>query len=264
MTPLLLTLLAHGLADFVLQSERTVHRKQNRNWLGFLGHGLTVFCSAFLLLISYEWPTVFLFVGIITISHIIIDRVKIAFVSHNPVKDVVWFLGDQLIHLAVIVLVWQYFEFRLSEPVLRLSTLFVTPAAVATFSRSLPKAGLALHPILACLIVYLYICWGGGFFIKKALNALQEHAAIANLKSEKDRLQNTGFWIGVLERFIIITLVLNNALTAVAFIFTAKSIARFSELNDQAFAEYYLTGTLFSTALGVTGGYFLLWVISWV
>lgn len=37
----------------------------------------------------------------------------------------------------------------------------------------------------------------------------------------------------------------------------AKSIARFKELEDRAFAEYYLVGTLMSVAVA-TGGYRLL------
>jgi len=264
MTSLLLTLLAHGLADFVLQSERTVHRKENRDWLGFLGHGLTVFFSGFLLLIGYEWTTVLPYAGIITMSHIIIDMIKIVLGSRRPAKDLAWFLGDQLIHLTIILMVWQHFQFQPSEVFLKFSTFLLTPTAVATFSRSFPKEGWAFHSILSCLLVYIYTCWGGGFFIKKVLTALQAQMLAGSPKPDKERLQHTGFWIGALERFIIITLVLNNALTAVAFIFTAKSIARFSELNDQAFAEYYLTGTLLSTALGIAGGYFLLWLIAWV
>jgi len=261
-TVLLLMLLAHGLADFVLQSDRTVQRKESRNWRGFLGHGLMVFITGFLLLIGYEWPKVLLYVGIMTIIHIMIDMAKIALGSRRPGNDFLWFLGDQLLHLAFIVFVWQYFTFQPSGALLKLGKWLLTPAAVETFGRSMPEEGVKLHSILACLIIYLYICWGGGFFVKKALASLQDQALAATSPSQKDRLQHTGFWIGALERFIIITLVLNHALTAVAFIFTAKSIARFSELNDKTFAEYYLTGTLLSTALGITGGYFLLWLMS--
>lgn len=64
----------------------------------------------------------------------------------------------------------------------------------------------------------------------------------------------TSDYIGIFERFIIVTLVIHNAYPAITFIFTAKSLARFRELEDKAFVEYYLVGTLLSTGLGILGG----------
>ncbi|HOD90893.1 MAG TPA: DUF3307 domain-containing protein, partial [Thermotogota bacterium] len=39
------------------------------------------------------------------------------------------------------------------------------------------------------------------------------------------------------------------------FILTAKSLARFKQLNDRDFAEYYLIGTLFSVLIALCGGF---------
>ncbi|MBC8062070.1 MAG: DUF3307 domain-containing protein [Clostridiaceae bacterium] len=64
-------------------------------------------------------------------------------------------------------------------------------------------------------------------------------------------------YIGIFERFIIITLVVNGAYQAITFIFTAKSLARFRELEDKLFVEYYLVGTLLSTSLAILGGVLL-------
>ncbi|MDI6641021.1 MAG: hypothetical protein QME68_01750 [Elusimicrobiota bacterium] len=58
----------------------------------------------------------------------------------------------------------------------------------------------------------------------------------------------------ILERFIILTFVLFNQYSAIAFIFTAKSIARFEELKNRDFAEYYLVGTLSSVAFAIFCG----------
>jgi hypothetical protein len=69
-----------------------------------------------------------------------------------------------------------------------------------------------------------------------------------------DSEENVGEWIGILERVITLTFVLTGNFTAIAFVLTAKSIARFKELEQSKdFAEYYLLGTSGSmiVALGV-------------
>ena len=60
-----------------------------------------------------------------------------------------------------------------------------------------------------------------------------------------------GATIGVLERLLIVALVLTNATAAVGFVIAAKTIARFKQLDDRQFAEYYLLGTLASVAVAV-------------
>lgn len=66
-----------------------------------------------------------------------------------------------------------------------------------------------------------------------------------------------GKYIGILERAIILTLVIHDSIGAVALVFTAKSIARFNELKDKDFAEYYIVGTLISLLIAIAGGLFL-------
>ena len=68
-------------------------------------------------------------------------------------------------------------------------------------------------------------------------------------------LQGAGRYIGWLERSAIFVAVVIGHPGAVAAIFTAKSVARFPAFTREAFAEYYLIGTLLSlfgaTAAGV-------------
>ena len=52
--------------------------------------------------------------------------------------------------------------------------------------------------------------------------------------------------IGKLERTIIAILLLNNQFGRIGFVLTAKSIARFKQMEDKNFAEKYLIGTLTS------------------
>ncbi|MFH0930813.1 MAG: hypothetical protein V1890_02600 [Candidatus Zixiibacteriota bacterium] len=64
---------------------------------------------------------------------------------------------------------------------------------------------------------------------------------------------DTGLIIGLCESFITISLVLMDALTGLAIIFTAKSIARSKKIEEKA--EFYLVGTMvnfsFSLLVGI-------------
>jgi len=60
-----------------------------------------------------------------------------------------------------------------------------------------------------------------------------------------------GATIGAFERLLIVTFVLVNATAAVGFVIAAKTLARFKQLDDRGFAEYYLLGTLASVAVAV-------------
>ena len=60
-----------------------------------------------------------------------------------------------------------------------------------------------------------------------------------------------GATIGAFERLLIVTFVLVNAVAAVGFVIAAKTLARFKQLDDRGFAEYYLLGTLASTSVAI-------------
>jgi hypothetical protein len=60
-----------------------------------------------------------------------------------------------------------------------------------------------------------------------------------------------GATIGVLERLLIVTFVLSNATAAIGLVIGAKTLARFKQLDDRDFAEYYLLGTLASVSVAI-------------
>jgi hypothetical protein len=60
-----------------------------------------------------------------------------------------------------------------------------------------------------------------------------------------------GATIGALERLLIVAFVLVGAEAAVGFVIAAKTIARFKQLDDRGFAEYYLLGTLASVSVAL-------------
>lgn len=62
-------------------------------------------------------------------------------------------------------------------------------------------------------------------------------------------MRNAGQFIGTLERVIIFILISINQFDVIGLVLTAKSIARYDQIaHDKKFAEYYLLGTLISTA----------------
>ena len=60
-----------------------------------------------------------------------------------------------------------------------------------------------------------------------------------------------GATIGILERILIVVFVLTGTDVAIGFVVAAKTLARFRLLDDRAFAEYYLLGTLASVAVAI-------------
>ena len=58
-----------------------------------------------------------------------------------------------------------------------------------------------------------------------------------------------GATIGALERLLIVGFILVGLDAAVGFVIAVKTIARFKQLDDRGFAEYYLLGTLASVSV---------------
>lgn len=63
-----------------------------------------------------------------------------------------------------------------------------------------------------------------------------------------------GATIGALERLLIVTFVLTRTEALIGFVIAAKTLARFRQLDDRGFAEYYLLGTLASVTVAIISG----------
>ena len=64
-----------------------------------------------------------------------------------------------------------------------------------------------------------------------------------------------GATIGALERLLIVGFILVGLDAAVGFVIAVKTIARFKQLDDRGFAEYYLLGTLASVSVAIGSAY---------
>jgi hypothetical protein len=105
--------------------------------------------------------------------------------------------------------------------------------------------------ILVAITVYVGTIFAGGQLIRQVTRPIADHIPTIDGESA---LPNAGLYIGWLERLLIVTAVLMKSPAVIGLIFAGKSIARFTELKDQRFAEYFLIGTFLSVAIALLGG----------
>ncbi|MFP4460134.1 MAG: hypothetical protein ACLFSQ_11165 [Candidatus Zixiibacteriota bacterium] len=98
-----------------------------------------------------------------------------------------------------------------------------------------------LHQNLFILIGFIFCIsessWIIGYFLRQVK---------AGFDSDMLTSTNLGRLIGILERILIYAFTLMANPVAIGFVISAKGIARFSKLDSQIFAEYFLVGTLLS------------------
>lgn len=240
-----LLLLAHLLADFVFQSKKMAEGKQE-SFGCLLKHALvyTGFMAAACFgLINLSKVLIPFF--IIVLSHLILDLIKS---QHKKRLHKGWglvlFVIDQILHLLVLILCIHFFD---------LNSKTTTPYSMLL---GIPYLRTCLNYILLVLVLSKPC----SIFVRELFEALniKEEAPYEPFdfmrtqdKSVADRRPNAGSAIGILERMIIAALILIGQPGAIGFVLTAKTIARFKELENKAFAEKYLIGTLTSVLLAL-------------
>jgi hypothetical protein len=77
-------------------------------------------------------------------------------------------------------------------------------------------------------------------------------------KDTKEDNVKSGSLIGSLERIVMMMLLIAGQWIGLTIVIAAKSIARFKQLEDKKFSEYYLIGTLFSIIFVIVTYYSLI------
>lgn len=249
-----LTIIAHFLSDFVFQTTKMVEWKRVRKVRGNIFHFLIVFVVTFLLtalfLRKYDFSLrVFnssriinnllynlAYSSTIAILHVIIDVIKEIIANKSPKRDLILFFIDQAIHIGIIYLVWNYVASKYLETI-----------NVNTWSY---QEGLRNEKYLLIIIVYLLVLFVAAVLLEKILRLLDIERV-----DEKD--SNISRYIGIIERALIVTLVSFGHVSSIGIIFTAKSLARYRELGENRFVEYYLLGTLSSLLIALIGGLYI-------
>ena len=77
----------------------------------------------------------------------------------------------------------------------------------------------------------------------------------AQVKTGEPGLKRGGFWIGCLERVLIVAFMMLGEYEAIGFLVTAKSILRFgASSTNRALSEYIILGTLLSIVFALPFG----------
>lgn len=108
-----------------------------------------------------------------------------------------------------------------------------------------------LYKLLIVIGAYIVSLFGGHIFTKLVLRRFR-------FPEYKGGIEKAGEMIGYLERVLILSFILLRAYELIGFVVMAKSIARFEELKNRPFAEYFLIGTLSSTLIAVLVGIIML------
>lgn len=229
-TALALLVLGHVLGDFAFQSDELAEKKQRLRPL--LSHAGTVTVAHVLTLLPLLTARTALLVGFVGVSHLLVDAVS-ARVRERHASSPFLFLGDQTVHLLVVLVGWSLVD---------ASTWTAAPAVVALGGVDrLPWSALTVGAVYVSAFVFAHE--GGNAIVSGVLPD-------EGPESTEDDLE-AGSLIGTLERWIILLLGFAGRWESVALVVAAKSIARFEELKKRAFAEYFLVGTLTSVLVAM-------------
>ena len=253
-------LIGHFLGDFYLQFN--IIQKNKSNWLWLILHSfiyafVVTFCFS---LYRHRWWIIVLFV-IFFASHLVADKCKCLLEKRlhkskfNHKFDLLIYIIDQLIHIAIIVGVVCFFSG---------STLNQFGVWIYNVTRCFKTENLA-GIVLTAMIIFVPT----STFIVKLFDSLPKsdkedngEATTATAASEcgvdskrtnilqKDELK-AGKIIGYLERSIILILFITELYTLIGLVLTAKSLARFKQLENRYFAEKFLIGTLLSLVITI-------------
>jgi Protein of unknown function (DUF3307) len=217
--------LAHLVTDFLMQPSSWVEERNRRHFAsGKLYRHVLVTTLVAYMLIGWQYWEVAL---IILVSHFLIDVWK----SYRP-QRALYFIIDQLLHLAVIAGCW-----------------LLTFGDGGLFERLRQRLNTDVHG---------WIVFAGFVFVTSPAGIL-----IGQLTSQWSRkiddpqnsLANAGKWIGMIERIIVVILVLQNQYSAIGLLVAAKGIIRFNEKDRQEVkTEYLVIGTLMSIGIAILTG----------
>ncbi len=241
-----LLILCHVLSDYLLQSDKTIFQKKNKNGkynLGLVRHLIEVLVPMSILFFFFEFSSTLKLILIISLSHILIDWIKLKLDTIlNIKKSALMYLLDQLIHILIIVFI----------------TKLIEPIYILENNSSMEELYINVLEYSKLVIVIIYVVWGGGYFIQAFLKGLKIGPPILNKslvleKKEALNNQSMGRYIGMLERGILLFFMINLEYSAVGLVIAMKSIARFKQLDNKDFAEYYLIGSLLSITITILG-----------
>lgn len=239
----ILLLLAHTISDFYIQTEKMAEKKdESIKWV-FI-HCLCYWFTLMVVSIPVMSWDVFTFGTIVAISHLIIDVMKYLYIlklkkkaKMTMLKERNVFLMDQLLHFICLIAFAYLF-------VLKVGKLNLCDSVSEFFA----IVGIPVISFAAWITTLLIIHKPANITISKLLMLYRPK----DKEDNKKYSNNAGRFIGTIERIIILIFISIGQYAAIGLVLTAKSIARYDRISkEKDFAEYYLLGTLISTAMAI-------------
>ena len=224
----------HLLADFLFQTSAYSEKKRKKLKPLFLHCFIYFIVFEIVLLPILQFKKAILLGMIISTCHFLTNFTKNKLEKSCPQRRLqIWIFSiNQLIYFAL--LIGMNYIFNLENSV---SNLYIKLQEYENFKT-----------IILYISVFSIIFEPASVFIRKLFTSISPKTyPKANLEELK-----AGNIIGKLERIIIAILLLNNQFGVIGFVLTAKSIARFKQMENRDFAEKYLIGTLTSFLIVLT------------
>src|SRR5436305_7933766 len=225
-------LAVHFFADFVLQTKKLIQNKKDHklsSWFLYL-HCLL---HAGLIYLVLPDKSLWQIPAIIFITHYCIDLWKL-----YQKENIFSFIADQLLHIIVIIIVWMIWY----QPVNWLSVHLSKWLSDYNFWLITTAYLITIFPLAFIL----------GFATQRWRKDIEQ-----SFQRSDTSLSEAGKWIGIFERILVLTFVINNHFEGIGFLIAAKSILRFNDIKGDAMrkeAEYILIGTLMSFAVSIIIG----------
>ncbi|MEP2781359.1 MAG: DUF3307 domain-containing protein [Pseudoruegeria sp.] len=221
-------LLAHLVADFLLQPDSMAQNKDK--WPVLLQHTGIVLVSTLLITGTFLQPIVYA----VAFAHLIIDALK----SRLEKPGLASFSVDQAAHVLTLLIA------TICAPTLWDQGIWSTLA---------PPALITGFALLCGFILTVIV---GGFVVGLLCAPYTAHVP-------KDGLPGAGRIIGTLERSLIFVMIFAGQIGSIALLIGAKSILRFSTVNEgREASEYVIIGTLASFGWAILMTLASHWVIT--
>jgi hypothetical protein len=244
-------LVAHGVVDFFLQSNKGVADKQARLWAS------PYLWKHILLITLFAWGSVWsvelwYVAAIIGVTHLFIDVAKLwantHWNPHNSAGRALWmFLLDQLLHVAIITGLWLWIINGWEK-----------------FGIVVPQH-LFSYEVWLRILGYIIVIGPVRFIIRYFVERWSP-----DIEQSNDGLKDAGITIGVLERVLVLTLVFIEQYAGIGFLVAAKSILRLidkpwlqedTNFSSRKHTEYVLIGTFLSFGLALFTGLIINWIL---
>lgn len=105
--------------------------------------------------------------------------------------------------------------------------------------------------LLIIIVGYVITLLSSSTIVRRVISKIAKE----NFKKISKVTLDTGLVVGLCENVLIVTFILVEAYTAIALVFTAKSIVRSRAMQEKP--EYYLVGTMVNVTYSILMGFII-------